>query len=111
MCGRVSHNHVRMSQLSAVTCEGLLNVTIVILQARLEQRHVAMEGVLEKDDAITALLSAGGSTAEMCVVCFADYTRGDLLRRLKCGHAFHCECVDRWCVSLQMNCNMLVPHG
>ena len=67
-------------------------------QVKLEQRHVSIKRVLEKDDAISELLSAGGSTAETCVVCFGDYARGDLLRRLRCGHAFHCECVDRWCV-------------
>ena len=88
----------------------LIDGTVMPLQAKLEQRHVAVERVLEKDDAITELLSAGGSTAEMCVVCFADYTRGDLLRRLRCGHAFHCECVDRWCVTV--NCFALhMLHG
>jgi len=83
----------------------------MLLQAKLEQRHIAVERVLEKEDAIAQLLTAGGSTAEMCVVCFADYAGGDLLRRLKCGHAFHCECVDRWCVLLSSCALHAVLHS
>ncbi len=88
-----------------------VSALIMLLQAKLEQRHIAVERVLEKEDAIAQLLTAGGSTAEMCVVCFADYAGGDLLRRLKCGHAFHCECVDRWCVLLSSCALHAVLHS
>jgi hypothetical protein len=31
-----------------------------------------------------------------CPVCLSDYSSGDVLRRLPCGHHFHCACADRW---------------
>ena len=31
-----------------------------------------------------------------CVVCLGDYEEGDRLRRLRCGHVYHVECVDEW---------------
>jgi len=31
-----------------------------------------------------------------CSVCLTDYCKGDVLRRLPCGHHFHCQCVDEW---------------
>jgi hypothetical protein len=31
-----------------------------------------------------------------CAVCLSDFTRGDELRELPCGHKFHMECVDCW---------------
>ena len=70
---------------------------MVYLQEKLEQRHVPVGRILEKEEAISELLAAGGSTADMCIVCFGEYRGGDTLRRLKCDHAFHVECIDRWC--------------
>ncbi len=31
-----------------------------------------------------------------CVVCLGEYEAGDELRKLRCGHQFHVECVDEW---------------
>ena len=31
-----------------------------------------------------------------CLVCQHEYACGETLRRLPCGHVFHCECVDPW---------------
>eukprot|EP00475_Leptophrys_vorax_P008840 TRINITY_DN1576_c0_g1_i1.p1 TRINITY_DN1576_c0_g1~~TRINITY_DN1576_c0_g1_i1.p1 ORF type:complete len:296 (+),score=57.82 TRINITY_DN1576_c0_g1_i1:172-1059(+) len=31
-----------------------------------------------------------------CVVCMADFERGEELRVLPCSHEFHTQCVDRW---------------
>lgn len=31
-----------------------------------------------------------------CSVCLSEYSFGDTLRNLPCGHHFHCACADRW---------------
>ncbi|CAM9249020.1 unnamed protein product [Ectocarpus sp. 12 AP-2014] len=37
-----------------------------------------------------------GSTGGSCIVCFGDYTYGEELCRLRCGHLYHAECIDEW---------------
>jgi len=39
---------------------------------------------------------SSGADAESCAVCLNDFEDGDVMRRLPCGHAFHCACVDNW---------------
>ncbi|KAF5747427.1 E3 ubiquitin-protein ligase XERICO [Tripterygium wilfordii] len=31
-----------------------------------------------------------------CAVCLSDFVEGEKIRRLKCKHAFHKNCLDRW---------------
>ena len=39
-----------------------------------------------------------------CYVCLGEYERGETLRMLPCGHAFHAECVDRWLLEMRGAC-------
>jgi len=31
-----------------------------------------------------------------CSICYEDYTKEDIIRRLRCGHIYHLNCVDTW---------------
>ena len=31
-----------------------------------------------------------------CPVCYEDYSNGDALKVLHCGHYFHAACIDKW---------------
>jgi hypothetical protein len=32
--------------------------------------------------------------SNQCPICLGDYEAGEKIRRLHCGHEFHCECID-----------------
>jgi Ring finger domain len=46
--------------------------------------------------------TAGGVASDIddselkCLVCQFAYEKGDVLRRLPCGHCFHKDCIDQW---------------
>jgi len=33
---------------------------------------------------------------DKCAVCLSEYTNGEKLKRLRCKHYFHSECIDPW---------------
>lgn len=48
-----------------------------------------------------------GSDPE-CSICFGRYSEGDEMRKLRCGHIFHRECVDVWLLEHQNRCPLCV---
>jgi hypothetical protein len=44
------------------------------------------------------------TTDDTCALCIEDYTEGDLLRELHCGHRYHAECVDEWLTTSKRTC-------
>ena len=52
-----------------------------------------------------ALDSPGESfVGSSCSICLADYLRGDSLKVLQCGHAFHESCVVEWLTRRRGDC-------
>jgi len=62
--------------------------------------------------------SAGCGPDDECPICLGLFSDGDSVKRLPCGHAYHCQCVDRWldrCIEQELlpTCPMCkaVPFG
>lgn len=51
----------------------------------------------------TRLDQLGGGDME-CSICFGNYTDGEEIRKLHCGHHFHQRCVDVWLLGHQNRC-------
>ena len=45
----------------------------------------------------------GCKAGDECAVCLQDYTEGDELRELQCGHSFHHKCIDKWLLDARIN--------
>ncbi|KAM7276584.1 hypothetical protein ACFE04_018450 [Oxalis oulophora] len=40
--------------------------------------------------------SSSALESMQCSVCLSDFEEGDKVRRLKCKHTFHKDCLDKW---------------
>ncbi|CAF2715165.1 unnamed protein product [Rotaria sp. Silwood2] len=40
--------------------------------------------------------SKSSSTDEKCAICLSEYKTGETVKRLRCKHFFHPECIDPW---------------
>ncbi|KAI8071732.1 hypothetical protein BC940DRAFT_293573 [Gongronella butleri] len=41
---------------------------------------------------------------EACVICLDDFVHGEVVRKLPCGHEYHCECIDPWLTIKSASC-------
>ncbi|XP_011005646.1 PREDICTED: probable E3 ubiquitin-protein ligase XERICO [Populus euphratica] len=39
-----------------------------------------------------------------CAVCLSEFTEGERVRKLKCDHTFHQECLDKWLQQSMATC-------
>ncbi|KAJ6366107.1 hypothetical protein OIU77_002644 [Salix suchowensis] len=39
-----------------------------------------------------------------CAVCLSEFTGGERVRKLKCNHTFHKECLDKWLLQFPATC-------
>jgi len=37
-----------------------------------------------------------GHTKKDCTVCFEGFCKGEIIRKLPCGHIFHNKCIKPW---------------
>lgn len=44
------------------------------------------------------------ASGEDCLVCLSGLEAGDRVRRLACGHVFHCDCLDGWLDEMNLRC-------
>lgn len=39
-----------------------------------------------------------------CAICLCEYEEGDLIKKLRCGHSFHSDCIDPWLINKKALC-------
>lgn len=44
----------------------------------------------------TKLVTVEGPTKKACSICLEEYIIGQQLRKTKCNHLFHVDCIDHW---------------
>jgi len=49
-------------------------------------------------------LKISSNCIERCLICLDDYQEEDNIRVMKCRHAFHQNCVDKWLETGRNNC-------
>ncbi|CDH48409.1 predicted protein [Lichtheimia corymbifera JMRC:FSU:9682] len=60
--------------------------------------------------------TSGDLSDAMCVICLDEFSAGETVRQLPCGHEYHCECIDPWltvksasCPLCKHDCSLDIP--
>lgn len=69
---------------------------------------VTAPAVLRCIDSVT--VRRGSENDDCCAVCLCSIGEGDEIRELKCGHVFHCPCLDRWVALGHWTCPLCRNH-
>jgi hypothetical protein len=76
-------------------------------------KNVATEDILEKNTNIIKY-SELSSTDICCSICLEGYEESSVIRKLKCSHLFHKDCIDPWLLKESYKCpvcrNDTLPH-
>ncbi|CAO3635237.1 unnamed protein product [Cunninghamella echinulata] len=51
------------------------------------------DNTIDNNDIPTGTNNVQNETQESCVICLDEYTNGENVRRLPCGHEYHVECI------------------
>lgn len=68
---------------------------------QIEQQKAAIEAAVRALPVVTytaADCEGGEDEEDECAICLAIFKEGHKLRSLRCGHRFHRECIDEWCL-------------
>ncbi|KAI9335043.1 hypothetical protein BD770DRAFT_16337 [Pilaira anomala] len=64
------------------------------------------------------LTTNNDSIDDACVICLDEFALGEQIRKLPCGHEYHCECIDPWltiksasCPLCKHDCSLDVPKS
>lgn len=53
---------------------------------------------------LAAFVVTETEAGESCAICIDDFVVGENVRRLRCGHLFHAECISRWILQSVAGC-------
>ncbi|KAG2216711.1 hypothetical protein INT45_005664 [Circinella minor] len=112
---RVANNNL---STTATTYTPEQHQSIVITTATSPEEHCSnSSSSLQQQQRLSANLSEQLANVEVsCVICLDEFSSGDTVRKLPCGHEYHCECIDPWltiksasCPLCKHDCSLDVP--
>lgn len=68
----------------------------LLKMAKEEAMNVSSTKTDHKGDSNVALLSVKAIPGGVCSICLEEVKKSSRLRLLRCGHAFHATCIERW---------------
>ena len=68
----------------------------------IRQANIRYKNILQKSP--ESLYNAANNTYEQnqCIICLLSFTEGQSIRRLKCQHIFHKDCIEQW-IKIKIN--------
>jgi len=85
--------------------EFIIAIPTIIIQLNLKAFFKKRGKVLKRKLKKTKLFSfMKGMEEQDCPICMSAFEEKQSIRRLKCKHEFHMDCVDKWVCSGQDNC-------
>lgn len=100
-----------LAQLYTMT---LLFFTILVLELVILLRSISgdrpitttqyLKLIEEKNPATRYHTAAAAEPALECTVCLSTFEEGELIRKLKCKHVFHKDCLDTWLQQCSATC-------
>ena len=87
-------------QLLLLNTDALAGLDVYERMIGLQETLTARRGL--SDETINMLptegwqAGVGSSSDEQCMICLAEFSPADQVRRLPCHHVYHCPCIDEW---------------
>lgn len=78
-----NRNQVRRHNINLPSIDGLFEDVVVPTNLSLINNNSSLEIYIEEEE-------------ELCVICYDNIKKNDIVRKLKCNHIYHQKCCDKW---------------
>jgi len=87
---------LQMLLLNTEALSGDYEERLIEVQEMLSQRRGMSGDTINQVEKMTWTAEPRDDGQTTCMVCLAEFTAGEEVRKLPCNHVFHCECIDEW---------------
>jgi hypothetical protein len=87
---------LQMLLLNTEALAGGYEERLIEVQEMLSRRRGLSNEVIDRVDKFRWQDTGAEDLQKQCMVCLSDFTDGEEVRRLPCGHVFHAPCIDEW---------------
>ena len=105
---RLSEELIRMVVLPELSTE-VSRITTNAQEENEENEENIMDILHNNTRLETYVHNDTDTTVNVCSICHANFNHNDIVRRLRCQHFFHANCIDQW-LSHHDNCPICRSH-